>query len=80
MDKISVELAKNITQIMTEFEFETTVEILKFMDIKSIEKERCLISDTKIISNQNLPKLIIIEFDFYIIICIWSAKVVVFIR
>ena len=36
MDKISVELAKNITQIMTEFEFETTVEILKFVDIKWI--------------------------------------------
>ena len=34
MDKISVELVKNITQIMTEFDFETTVKILKFMDIK----------------------------------------------
>ena len=34
MDKISVELAKNITQIMAEFDFETTVKILKFMDIK----------------------------------------------
>ena len=36
MDKISVELVKNITQIMTEFDFETTVKILKFMDIKWI--------------------------------------------
>lgn len=34
MDKIDVELAKNISQIMAEFDFETTVEILKLMDIK----------------------------------------------
>ena len=34
MDKISVELAKNISQIMAEFDFETTVKILKLMDIK----------------------------------------------
>ena len=34
MDKISVELAKNITQIMAEFDFETTVKVLKLMDIK----------------------------------------------
>lgn len=34
MDKINVELAKNITQIMAEFDFETTVKILKLMDIK----------------------------------------------
>ena len=34
MDKINVELAKNISQIMAEFDFETTVEILKLMDIK----------------------------------------------
>lgn len=34
MDKISVELAKNISQIMAEFDFEITVEILKLMDIK----------------------------------------------
>ena len=34
MDKINVELAKNISQIMAEFDFETTVKILKFMDIK----------------------------------------------
>ena len=34
MDKINIELAKNISQIMAEFDFETTVEILKLMDIK----------------------------------------------
>lgn len=39
MDKISVELAKNISQIMAEFDFETTVEILKLMDIKWIRDE-----------------------------------------
>ena len=34
MDKINVELAKNISQIMAEFDFEATVKILKVMDIK----------------------------------------------
>ena len=34
MEKISVKLAKNISQIMAEFDFETTVKILKLMDIK----------------------------------------------
>ena len=36
MKNINVELVKNITQIMAEFDFETTVEILKLMDIKWI--------------------------------------------
>lgn len=39
MDKISVELAKNISQIMAEFDFETTVKILKLMDIKWIRDD-----------------------------------------
>lgn len=34
MEEIKVKLAKNITEIMAEFDFETTVEILKLMDIK----------------------------------------------
>ena len=34
MKTINIELAKNISQIMAEFDFETTVEILKLMDIK----------------------------------------------
>lgn len=34
MEIINVKLAKNISQIMAEFDFETTVKILKLMDIK----------------------------------------------
>ena len=34
METINVKLAKNISQIMAEFDFETTVKILKLMDIK----------------------------------------------
>lgn len=55
MDKISVELAKNISQIMAEFDFETTVKILKFMDIKwdCDEEERYpTIDDVRETANQ----------------------------
>ena len=34
MEQLNVKLAKNITEILTEFDFETTVKILKLMDIK----------------------------------------------
>ena len=35
---IKVSLAKSITEVMAEFDFETTVEILKLMDIKWIRE------------------------------------------
>lgn len=34
METISIELAKNITEVMMNFDFPTTVEILKFLNIK----------------------------------------------
>ncbi len=54
MDKISVELAKNISQIMAEFDFETTVKILKLMDIKWIRDDERYptISDVRETANQ----------------------------
>jgi hypothetical protein len=55
MESIKVELAKNVSQIMAEFDFETCVKILEMMDIKWVrdgEERHPTIDDVRETANE----------------------------